>query len=85
MGFRKLTWAKPYGDRAEIVQKSCNHRAFSAASVLWPRGLCDRHVVLGIRVQKYKLYNSACVVGLDGTKTDQNKRWEGKEVQEGKC
>ena len=31
-GFRRQTEAKPYGDYAEIVGKSCCHRAVSAAS-----------------------------------------------------
>ena len=48
-GFRRRTGAKPYGDRGEIVRKSCSHRAVSArkscrahaasaASVRRPRG-----------------------------------------------
>ena len=74
-GFRRQIEAKPYGDRAEIVGKSCSHRAVSAASarksyrapaasVRRQRGDC---VVFGIRVPKLYKFTFLLVLSVGMT------------------
>ena len=81
--FRRRTGAKPYGNRAKIVRKSCSHRAVSAASARKsygtratseqrPRG--DRTVTVRSScsfghscTKSVQHHISACVVGWDGT------------------
>ena len=90
-GFRRRTGTKPYGDLAEIVRKSCSHRAVSAVSygnhtepMRLPYG---GRAEITVTVQSscrfrhsctksVQLHISACVVGEMAPKTWNEKRYK---------
>ena len=69
-GFRRQTGTKPYGDRAEIVGKSCSHCAVSARKSYgghaeMVRWLCNCREVLGIRVPKVHKFTFLLVLSVE--------------------